>query len=449
VAPWVPFLAILCGLTAPARASDLLTVNTTNAYVDPAVAGEFITVPNLCLEPYGEEATTTGCDELGLRAVQAYQGLSPYGDVYYEPSSSVLFDTRAFVPHNAGSVSYGEFSGFSPIFSQHEYDLFGRSGDRMGVFTREELLLLNIAFPADGTVPQTDPGEGSVGPVAVGYARTLILAVLGEPDGDTTVNFGGLDFDVAHLPTFERITGITDGGKADTIWAHCQAQFPAPPGLADTLCGPDAGTPGLLPFSTQADLWMVDTYVALPGGPDVLNAYFPDSCGAADGSFSLSNCLNHDQWIDQTVVGYVQAWEALGGDNHFAQNFRSQLNFDHSVALNIGTGRIVDQRFEQSVELSGAFTTAGGDPTDSVGAANTDFDAGRQTTQQAFLGIGGVAGAFGQMVSQDVQGYLMTCLNCDSPDAGVSHAFQPPDQGLALMSYQSGWDVVPTIVHAP
>lgn len=449
--------ALLGYLAAPVLAADIKTINDTNSYVDPSTAAAFVTIPNLCLEPVNSQGTTTGCDELGLHAVLAAQHDTTYGDVYWEPTTTVLSNTQAFVPTNPGATSYGQFTGYSPIFSQHKYDLFGRSGDIMGVYTREELLMLNIAYSAvgyDGTVPQTDPGGGSVGPVAVGYNRIIILAVLEELDGEMTVHdFGavGLDFDVDNLPTFERVTGIADGGKAETIWDYCKAQYPFPPGVDEILCGTDPSvlpyTAGFIPFSVQADDWVINVLAIGMGNIDLLAQYFPQACGASDGSFTLSNCLLHEAWIDQIVVGYVEAWASLGGDAHFAENFRSQVGYDPAGDLNdLNIGRIVDQRLEQSVELSGAFTTVASDPTNTVGAENTDFEAGRQTFQQAVHNLGGEDHGLGQMMSQDVEGFIQECLNCNQT-GGNQHGFQPEYLDLRYQPYQTGWDVVPTIVH--
>lgn len=442
--------ALLLGLAGPARASDLLTLNNTTAYVDPNITAEFVTIPNLCLEPYGDQGTTTGCDELGVRAVLAAQGLSPYGDIYFEDSTT-LFATNAFVPQNPGSVSYGVFTGYSPIFSQHKYDLFGASHDLMGPYTREELLFLTLAYNGtdgvnEGTPRQTDPGESPVGLIATGYARSIITAVLLAPENDTTFDFAGVTFDVDNLPTFERITGITDGGKQTTIWNFCQSNL-APVGFEDLYCGDspaNLGT-GILPGSTIVDFWVGTSGLF---SIDTIDAFFPDQCPASDGTVSYDNCNLHEEWIDQVVTGYVKAWESLGGDNHFTQNFRSQLNFDHTVALNLATGRIVDQRIEQSVELSGAFTTEGSDPGDLITPGdNVDGEAGRQTFQQAVQTFGGQAlGGIGQMTSQDVEGFLQECLNCNQT-GGNQHSFQPFYLDLYYQPYQTGWDVVPTIVH--
>lgn len=154
---------------------------------------------------------------------------------------------------------------------------------------------------------------------------------------------------------------------------------------------------------------------------------------------------HRDFWIDQTVVGYVQAWESIGGSDEFAQNFRSQLSWrgaDTETAL-----AHIDQRLEQSVALGQAA-----------------FEASRQTLQSAFAVTSGVNTTsdvetgegettdIGQLVAQDIEGFFFSCMNCDSSDltaSGVTHAFDPDPVTVWFQDYQSGWNVVPTVVHAP
>jgi hypothetical protein len=414
--------ALPWGLAAPARASDLLTVNTTSAYVDPAVTGEFVTVPNLCLEPYGDQATTTGCDALGLRAVEAYQGTSPFGDNYFESATTPLATTNSFVPGNVGNAVNG--TGYAPLFSDHKYDLFGRAGDRMGLLTRREILFMD-SIPTTGngiTTGQTVPGEDTI--------QALVVAVLIQPEGATQFNLGGFTWQISDLPTYARVTGFSSG-KLDTVNAFCDAT------LGPVICG-------VVPPEFRAQL-----YVAL-NFPDIV----PQVCGTQqNGLQNLTNCKNRDEWMNQIVVGYVESWEALGGDAHFAENFRSQVGYAPLATVLDGTTEVLtDFRLEQSAELSGAFTTRASDPGDAITPGdNLDGIAGRQTFQQAFQAlsessIDGIVVDLGQMVSQDVNGYLMTCLNCEEP--GASHAFAPQPEDLTFMPYQSGWDVVPTIVHA-
>lgn len=414
---------------APALASDLLTVNTTKAYVDPAVAAEFITVPNLCLEPYNSQATTNGCDDLGLRAVLAYQRDTTYGDVYWEPAGSFLQATNAFVPGNEGGAVND--TGYADIFSAHKYDLFGRAGDRMGPFTRREILFLEqIPLTGGGiTNGQTTLGEDTM----VRYLSVLLT----NTQGATTINLGGHTFDYADMVFYTSVTGFTSGQQT-TVDAWCIVNIGA------LICG-------ILTEEQKGDIY------AAVNWPNTQTK----QCGSQQNSLiNVSNCLNRDEWMDQTVVGYVEAWDSLGGDKHFAQNFRSQVGYDATATiLDSGTEVWTDFRLEQSVELSGAFTSNGSDPGDTITPGdNMDGIAGRQTFQQSLaaestqdfgwlfpqntFGL-----AIGQMVSQDVMGFFMSCMNCNQP-GGNQHSFTPAKLDLQYQPYTAGWDTVPTVVHA-
>jgi len=420
---WGSAAALVCALAGPSYASDLRTINTTSAYVPAEVSSAFITVPNLCLEPYGDQGTTTGCDELGERAVLAIQGDSPYGDNYYEPASTPLSTTNSFVPGNVGSAVNN--TGYAPLFSDHKYDLFGRAGDRMGLLTRREILFMGSIVTTGGgiTVGQTVPGEDTI--------QALVVAVLIQSEGATQFNLGGFTWQISDLPTYERITGFTSG-KLDTVNAFCDSV------INPAFCA-------LLTPEFRAQI-----YVAL-NFPDII----PDVCGTQQNALiNQTNCKNRDEWMNQIVTGYVDAWDSLGGDRHFAENFRSQVGYSPLyTVLTSGTEVLTDFRLEQSVELSGAFTTRASDPGDTITPGdNLDGIAGRQTFQQAFQALSGPLGGLvvdtGQLVSQDIQGYFMSCLHCESPELGISHAFQPEPDVLEFMPYQSGWDVVPTVVHA-
>ena len=363
-----------------------------------------------------------GCGELGQRAVQAIQDASPYGDVYWEPSGSFLQATNAFVPGNEGS-NVGN-TGYSPLFTFHKYDLFGRPGDRMGPFNREEILFLgSIATTGGGiTNGQTTPGEDT----KLAYVAALLM----NTEGATTYNLGGHTFDYAEMAFYTQVTGFTSG-KRTTVINWCNANIGA------FLCG------------VLTDEQIGAIYVAV-NFPEIQT----EVCGTQqNGLINSTNCKNRDEWINQVVTGYVEAWESLGGDDHFAQNFRSQVGYDpNATILDSGTQVWTDFRLEQSVELSGAFTTRASDPGDAITPGdNVDGIAGRQTFEVAFAAVSGPLGGlevkFGQMVSQDVEGYLMNCFNCNNPQAGVSHAFEPEPQDLTFMPYQSGWDAVPTVVH--
>lgn len=170
-----------------------------------------------------------------------------------------------------------------------------------------------------------------------------------------------------------------------------------------------------------------------------------------------------DQWVDQTVVGYITSMKTAGSTNpadlNYIQNFRSQLSFETMDISHI------DQRLEQDLGLNDGTSTGG-----NAGAA---FEASRQTLQTAFAvnsdanGVnegfisisggagGGPAGAtignaanqgIGQLVTQDVEGWFYSCLNCDTTTPGV-HAFTPTHVNLTFMPYTSGWNVAPSISH--
>lgn len=408
--PWLGVIALFCLLIAlpSARASDLEIVNDTNDYVDVNAALGLVTVPTLCTaDPF----TQGQCDALGTAAVLASQGNGP--DVYFEPTGSNLEAKNAFVPQN-GMNPIG-YSGYGPIFSQHKYNLFGRGDEYMGPYTREEHLFFIALMPADGlTNGQTTPGDDML----QRYIRTLLL----EPQGATSITLGGLTFQYANLPNYQRITGFNSGQRT-TVENTCLLYFSA------AIC---AG----LPPEFKADLYMADQGIT---------EAFPDACVAAGHPDSQNTyCFARDNWVDQLVVGYVEAWASLGGSDHFAENFRSQVLFDHNdPTLDFNTLVSVDQRLEQSVELGQA-----------------QYEASRQTFQQAFqslsdqaTGTAGVNGlAVGQLVSQDVEGFFFSCMGCDSEDlissGGASHALSAPPMATVFDDYLTVLQTVPTVKHA-
>lgn len=168
------------------------------------------------------------------------------------------------------------------------------------------------------------------------------------------------------------------------------------------------------------------------------------------------------EWIDQTVIGYVESLANTDGnrmnggegDVTLAQNMRSQFNATGTLT---SVGSHIDQRLEQMVELNGLTGS-----NDNVGSANIDAngvqDASRQTIQQAF-GVnatstgnptadgGGGHFMLGSLVAQDINGFLFSCMNCDSSAASPSHAVTPSLLDVQYQPYVGGWDSVPTIVH--
>jgi len=169
------------------------------------------------------------------------------------------------------------------------------------------------------------------------------------------------------------------------------------------------------------------------------------------------------EWVDQVVVGYVESIRDSdgnqqgdpGGDITLAQNFRQQYNTVGTAAT--AQRYQLDQRLEQMVELDGKTGS-----NDTLG----NGDASRQTLQQAFLkgratttntfpatlgnptqqGGGGGFTQNGQLISQDIQGFFMSCFNCDNGET-PGHARTPEFLDVQYQPYVAGWDTVPTIVH--
>ncbi|MDH5527579.1 MAG: hypothetical protein OEY97_09765 [Nitrospirota bacterium] len=164
---------------------------------------------------------------------------------------------------------------------------------------------------------------------------------------------------------------------------------------------------------------------------------------------TTASANQRNEWIDQIVVGYVISTDAGTGAVELKQNFRSELSWVGG-ASDVSLAKVaVDQRLEQQVNLL--------DP----GVA---FEASRQTFQQAIGTLGGSAttqpdttpgteNGLAQLVSQDIEGYLFSCLNCDTPSliaSGGSHAWTPTNAGdYSFVPYTSQWHSVPSIVHAP
>jgi|GEM_PF-2197945 len=204
---------------------------------------------------------------------------------------------------------------------------------------------------------------------------------------------------------------------------------------------------------------------------------------------------NREVWIDQTVVTYVDSTNQgtgvgvgagngeggadLQGTTNLAQNFRSQLSWSGADLATAGAQ--IDQRLEQMVELTDG-TDAGNPGVTFSGAStgrnpNDNFgEASRQTVQMAFqqtasatsnvgtndntttdpdVNNGAPGGGdakpeplIGSLVSQDIEGFFFSCVNCDNEAQGVSHAFAPSAVFVRYQDYDSGWNVVPTVTHA-
>jgi len=159
------------------------------------------------------------------------------------------------------------------------------------------------------------------------------------------------------------------------------------------------------------------------------------------------------EWIDQTVIGYVESIRDANGDDQpdtggdvtLAQNFRIQFNMTGTSLQAGAVGSHIDQRLEQMVELDGA-------------TGFMDGDASRQTLQQAF-GVnasssgnptadgGGGHFMLGNLVAQDIEGFFFSCMSCDSDVNSGDHAVTPSLIEVRYQPYLTGWDVVPTITH--
>jgi hypothetical protein len=191
--------------------------------------------------------------------------------------------------------------------------------------------------------------------------------------------------------------------------------------------------------------------------------------GVPQGAPTFENGLGHDFWFDQVTVGYVQTNldtdgnPMNGGEGAvtLAQNMRSSTRFAPGTDLE-NVENLIDQRLEQMVELSlGSNFPSGG--TEGGAASPLAFEAARQTIQMAFGVVSGPNATtdptvgenlddplWGELVSQDVEGFFFSCINCDTPaliSSGVDHAFTPADLDARYMDYQSGWNVVPTVIH--
>jgi hypothetical protein len=220
------------------------------------------------------------------------------------------------------------------------------------------------------------------------------------------------------------------------------------------------------PFSSGLMSWDRASGMAYFAGLDISWSGYADAAnGRGDipmgaplmgGSESL-----REQWVDQVVVGYIESLDASGNSN-LEQNFRNQLSWVSDILPGPDiTYAHLDQRLEQGLILddNGLAFDASWQTMQSVFAVNSNTGA---TTDPSGVGPGG-SGLFGslrtnplgfegtsglaQLVSQDVQGWLFSCLNCDSSLNAVSHAFTPFENSLTFMPYGNSWRDLPSISH--
>lgn len=218
-------------------------------------------------------------------------------------------------------------------------------------------------------------------------------------------------------------------------------------------------------FRTDGTSW----FTGLVQGWDTVGQAIAEA-GTAQGTHPDAGGFENgrDFWFDQVVVGYVETLLDTDGDQSnggegtptLAQNFRSSVNFSPDTNLADALNQ-VDQRLEQMVELSSGSNYSG--------TPGIPFEATRQTLQMAFQVESGpnattdptinenspgagFAHPWGQLVSQDIEGYFFSCINCDTDyliATNADHAFTPFDLDARYMDYDSGWNVVPTVEHAP
>jgi hypothetical protein len=405
----------------PAAANNTQTINTSNDYVDISIAAAFTTIPTLCTENIGEQGQSlTGCDALGTAAVEAANGSGISPDQYWEArfpdgnpntvGTGTLQSKNSFVPNN-GSAEFGD-SGYAPVFSQHKYNLFGRGDEQMGPLSREEILFVGKIGGNYDLVSQTQPGDAQLWD-----ALTTIMTL---PPGNTTVTFpDGTVFDIANLTFYTDITGVATGGTA-VANAFCISYYDSIlPGSGAIFCP-------ILSIQSKVDLYLTENAYAVK----------PNLCaGSTVPNLHSLNCIAREQWVDQVVVGYMESFDDPNNPTTslMQQNFRSQMNFDPTQQLSLAR-TLSDFNMEQDVTLGG-----------------NAFEGSRQTMQQAFSAASTPSIIFsmslGQLVTQDTQGWLYSCLNCDSTLNSVSHAFTPTDLNLTFMPYTNTWRDLPSISH--
>jgi hypothetical protein len=314
----------------------------------------------------------------------------------------------------------------------------------LAVGTAAAVAFTGVASASDMlTINQT---EGYVG---AGIAATFIPWVLGEcdaaagatstigcPDHGAALVSQAAGLDINFWTGGDAVPKFTDSGSES--W-----QVVGPTGDNPFMSG-IFRSDGTSYFSGLTWGWNT------PG--NAMGAGFDDGMGAPNAATAGANFTRQQEWIDQTLVGYVESIRDANGDDQpdaggdvtLAQNFRIQFNMTGTAIT--ASGNTIDQRLEQMVELDGA-------------TGFLDADASRQTLQQAFATDGASTGnptvsgggghqILGQLIAQDVEGFLFSCLSCDNGTTGGTHASATPlFLEVRYQPYVGGWNVVPTIVH--
>jgi len=288
--------------------------------------------------------------------------------------------------------------------------------------------------------------------------------VLGECDAavNTTSTTGCPDHGAALVAQAAGLTGnYWEGGDAVPVFSH---------GPADSwrLVGPTGDNP-----------FMSGIFYRPGGTHGSATSYFEGlnqgwlTVGDAIGNSALgmgvetagqfAGITDVTEWVDQVVITYVESFADTDNDGNpdgpttLVQNFRQafhQIDDQNTTQPTAGRGadtqpfvdNFTDFRLEQMVELGQA-----------------QFEASRQTLQQAFADTGETGGlndggfpanavgdenTWGQLISQDVEGFFLSCVNCDNGQTSIDdHIFTPAVLDIVYNPYIGGWSTVPTITH--
>ncbi|MDH5528014.1 MAG: hypothetical protein OEY97_11990 [Nitrospirota bacterium] len=166
------------------------------------------------------------------------------------------------------------------------------------------------------------------------------------------------------------------------------------------------------------------------------------------GAPTTTTANQRTEWVDQLLLGYVTSIDTNGvPDDRLNQEFASGLSW--MGGLDPASAKaVIDQRLAQQVALGGEALQAS---RQTFQQAIRTLSSGSSATTSPDLAMGN-ATDLAQMVAQDVEGYLFSCLNCDTAariGSGGSHAFAPADWEYAFVPYVSNWNTVPTITRPP
>jgi hypothetical protein len=347
----------------------------------------------------------------------------------------------------------------------------------IAVGTAAAVAFAGAAMASDLVTINSSEGYTSIGSEA--FIPGFLRNDCGHQDGTDTYAFvsGSCPEHGETMVSLAANGGFWDGGDAVPVHANDESSGyamlqPNGPGGG----GGDAFDNGL--FRTDGTSYFSGLTLGWNTIGDALNLGPDLPMGAPTGVGSSGR----EFWVDQTVIGYVETLRDTNGnqgdggeaETTLAMNFRTSLTFTGSTDLG-GEGGVsnhIDQRLEQMVELVDGSNNPNAGVLDISGTPGNDFEfeASRQTLQQAFaLDAGSGVGSandttdpdanntlheesMGQLVSQDVEGFFFSCINCDTQaltDANAEHAFTPEAIDAHYMPYVSGWQTVPTVTHAP